>query len=110
MPASAPRPVPTMIAVGVARPIAHGQAMTSTLTNAVSANVRRGSGPPTIQSDERGRRDDQDDRHEDLGDPVGEPLDRCLGALGLLDELHDPGERGVAPDPRRPHHERARSC
>ena len=29
MPASAPRPVPTMIAVGVARPIAHGQAMTS---------------------------------------------------------------------------------
>ena len=29
MPASAPRPVPTMIAVGVARPIAHGQAMIS---------------------------------------------------------------------------------
>ena len=30
VPASAPRPVPTMIAVGVARPIAHGQAMTRT--------------------------------------------------------------------------------
>ena len=50
MPASAPRPVPTMIAVGVARPIAHGQAMTRTLTNAVSAYVTRGSGPPTNHS------------------------------------------------------------
>ena len=36
-PASAPRPVPTMIAVGVARPMAHGQAMTRTLMNAASA-------------------------------------------------------------------------
>ncbi len=52
MPASAPRPVPTMIAVGVARPIAHGQAMTTTLMNAVSASVRRGSGPSAIQIDE----------------------------------------------------------
>ena len=49
IPASAPRPVPTMIAVGVARPIAHGQAMTRTLMNAVSASVRRGSGPTAYQ-------------------------------------------------------------
>ena len=34
-----------MIAVGVARPIAHGQAMTTTPMNAVSASVMRGSGP-----------------------------------------------------------------
>ena len=32
MPCSAPRPVPTMIAVGVARPRAQGQAMISTAT------------------------------------------------------------------------------
>jgi hypothetical protein len=38
-------PVPTMIAVGVARPIAQGQAMTTTVMNATSACVTRGSGP-----------------------------------------------------------------
>jgi hypothetical protein len=37
MPSWAPRPVPTRSAVGVARPIAHGQAMISTATAAVNA-------------------------------------------------------------------------
>ena len=50
IPASAPRPVPTMIAVGVARPIAHGQAMITTPMNAVSARVSRGSGPNANQA------------------------------------------------------------
>ena len=36
-PASAPRPTPTMIDIGVARPSAHGQAMMSTATAATSA-------------------------------------------------------------------------
>ena len=45
IPASAPLPVPTMIAVGVARPMAHGQAMITTPMNAVRASVTRGSGP-----------------------------------------------------------------
>ena len=36
-PAVAPRPVPTMIAMGVARPRAQGQAMMSTATAATSA-------------------------------------------------------------------------
>ena len=49
MPASAPRPVPTMTAAGVARPIAHGQAITTTLMNADSASVNRGSGPAMNQ-------------------------------------------------------------
>ena len=40
-PCSAPRPVPTMIAVGVARPNAHGHAMMSTETAATSASVKR---------------------------------------------------------------------
>jgi hypothetical protein len=39
-----------MIAVGVARPIAHGQAMIRTAVNAVSASVSRGSGPATYQA------------------------------------------------------------
>ena len=38
-----------MIAVGVARPSAHGQAMMSTAMAACRASVRRGSGPNTSQ-------------------------------------------------------------
>ena len=38
-PSCAPRPVPTIRAVGVARQSAHGQAMISTATAAVNANV-----------------------------------------------------------------------
>ena len=110
IPASAPRPVPTMIAVGVARPIAHGQATMTTPMNAVSASVSRGSGPNSEPGDERQRRDDEDRRHERLADPVREPLDRRLRALGVLDEGDDPGERRVGADPRRPEDERARSC
>ena len=44
-PASAPRPSPTMIDIGVARPSAQGQAMISTETAATSAYAKRGSGP-----------------------------------------------------------------
>ncbi len=48
MPISAPRPVPTMIAVGVASPIAQGHAMTRTETNERSAAASFGpSGPNT---------------------------------------------------------------
>ena len=39
MPLSAPKPVPTMTAVGVASPMAHGQAITSTATMLISARV-----------------------------------------------------------------------
>src|SRR5215212_11587701 len=44
-----PRPVPTMMEVGVARPMAHGQAMMSTATKFMSANVNAGSGPKRNQ-------------------------------------------------------------
>ncbi len=37
MPADAPRAVPTMMAIGVASPSAHGQAMMSTATAFTSA-------------------------------------------------------------------------
>ena len=40
MPLAAPRPVPTMMAVGVARPSAHGQETTSTDTAMVMANSK----------------------------------------------------------------------
>jgi hypothetical protein len=44
-PISAARPVPTMMEVGVARPIAQGQAMISTATALTSAKVSAGAGP-----------------------------------------------------------------
>ena len=43
MPASAPLPVPTITAVGVASPIAHGQAITSTATMLIRARGERRS-------------------------------------------------------------------
>ncbi|MNX94006.1 hypothetical protein D3C86_1262210 [compost metagenome] len=45
-PCSAPLPVPTMMAMGVARPMAQGQAMTSTATAAVRA-LAQSPGAPT---------------------------------------------------------------
>ena len=44
-PDCAPLPVPTMIAIGVASPSAHGHAMMSTATAFTSACASRGSGP-----------------------------------------------------------------
>ena len=49
-PAAAPRPVATMIEMGVASPRAHGQAMIRTATAATTACARRGSGPATSQA------------------------------------------------------------
>ena len=49
-PASAPRPVPTMIDIGVARPRAQGQAMISTATALIKPKAMAGSGPTTAQT------------------------------------------------------------
>ena len=83
-PSCAPRPVPTISAVGVARPSAHGQAMISTATAAVNANVALSPAPS--QKPERGDGERDDDRHEHAGDAVGEPLDRRLAGLRVGDE------------------------
>ena len=48
MPCPAPLPVPTIMAVGVASPKAHGQATISTATKANSAKVNTGDGPMSI--------------------------------------------------------------
>ena len=49
-PISAPRPVPTMMEVGVAKPMAQGQAMISTATALTSAKDSAGDGPNTSQT------------------------------------------------------------
>ena len=79
MPSCAPRPVPTSSAVGVARPSAHGQAMISTATAAVNANVALSPAPSQKPSVATAMRDH--DRDEDAGDAVGEPLHRRLAGL-----------------------------
>ena len=99
MPSSAARPVPTMTAVGVARPRAQGQAMIRTAMVVVIAIVRFSvAGPKTAQSSERGERAEDDRGHEDRGDLVGQPLHGDLGALRVLDEADDLGQRGVVAD------------
>ena len=49
IPMSEPLPIPTMIAVGVASPRAHGQAIIRTDTKLKSANTNVGSGPKNNQ-------------------------------------------------------------
>ena len=83
-----------MIAVGVARPSAHGQAMISTATAAVNASSA--GCPVSSHAASVAERDHDHDRDEDRRDPVGEPLHRRLRALRLGHEPRDLGERGLA--------------
>ena len=108
MPISAPRPVPTMIAVGVASPSAQGQAMISTATNASIALVKLE--PVSSQTANESTRDRDHDGHEARGHAVGEPLDRRLRSLRLLDQADDLGQRRLLADPRGPEAERRRPC
>ena len=63
-PSDAPRPVPTMIAIGVARPSAHGHAMISTATAADERVRQPRLRSPERPADERRDRDGNDERHE----------------------------------------------
>ena len=95
-PSCAPRPVPTSSAVGVASPSAHGQAMISTATAAVNANVALS--PVAEPEAERGDGERDDDRDEDARDAVGQALHRRLAGLRVLDEPGDLGQRRVGAD------------
>ena len=50
IPSAAPRPVPTMIAMGVASPSAHGHAMMRTATALIRACAYAGGGPKMAQT------------------------------------------------------------
>ena len=94
----APRPVPTMIAVGVARPIAHGQAMMTTPMNAVRARSAAAPGRTTSQTTNVAAATTRTIGTKTSADPVGQALDGRLGALGALDQVDDLGERVSRPD------------
>ena len=79
--------------------------MISTATAAVNAVSRPAPAPsqpprvPTASAD--------DDRHEDAGDPVGQPLHVGLAVLRLLDQPRHLRQLGVGADPGGPHDEPA---
>ena len=104
-PRRAPSPVPTMIAVGVARPSASGQVMTTTVMANSSAMVS-GSVGEQRPGGEGGGAAEQGDEHQPERGPVGQPLPGGLGVLRLLHQRDDLGQRGVGadlggPDPQR---------
>ena len=78
-----------MIAIGVARPSAHGQAMISTEIALNSANARRGSGPHMNQPANDEERHHHDGRNEPCGNSVGQALNRRPGPLRFRDHAHD---------------------
>ena len=88
-PAWAPRPVPTMIAMGVARPRAQGQAMMRTATAFTMAWAKRGSGPKIAQTMKvpTDRGDYGGDKPS--GNFVGEFLNGRAAALGCADHAND---------------------
>jgi hypothetical protein len=100
MPRRAAWPVPTMIAVGVASPSAQGQAISSTATECASARRRMPGQQPAGQ---RQAADAGHRRHEARRDAVGQFLHRQLAALGMVDQLDDARQHGVAADRRDAH-------
>ena len=87
MPRRAPSPVPTIMAVGVARPSEQGQAINRTAT----AGMRLCATSPVDQvpADGCGERDAEHDRHEDPGHLVGKFLNGGFVALRFGDHAHD---------------------
>ena len=95
-----------MIAVGVARPSASGQVMTTTVMANSSASCT--SRPTTkYQTTKVSGAADERDEHEPERGAVGEALPGRLGVLRLLDELDDLRERGVRADRGRAGAQRA---
>ncbi len=95
-----------MIAIGVARPSAHGHAMMSTATALTSPCARRGSGPHTAHAMNVSTATSATIGTKILGDAIGEPLNRRARALRLADHADDLREQRLAPDALRPHRQR----
>ena len=108
-PAIAPRPVPTMIDIGVARPRAH-RAGDDQHRHGIDERVGHPRlGTERRPGDEREDGHEDDDGHEVARDDVGQALDRGLRPLGLADHPHDLREHRLRPHALGPHHETARA-
>ena len=106
-PSSAPRPVPTMMDIGVASPKAQGHATIRTAT-ALTERMRQAR-LRTVErpDDERDDRDDDDDRDEPTGDVIREPLNRRARTLRLADHAHDLSQQRLGADTLGFHDERS---
>ena len=98
-PSCAPRPLATMMEMGVASPSAHGQAMMSTATALTIAYARRGSGPTNHQVANVINAMHDDRGNEPRGNVIGQALQRRAAALRLRDQRDDLRRAGC----RRPH-------
>ena len=107
-PAVAPRPVPTMIDIGVASPSAHGHAMIRTATRRDQRVGQTRLGPDGSPDEGAQERHGHHGRHEIGGHAVCQALDRRAAPLRLADQLDDPREQRVPADALGPHHEGAR--
>ena len=85
IPSSAPRPLATRIAVGVASPKAQGQATTNTATVADRPVDQSPAASP--QASSVAAAISQHDRHEPRHDAVGQPLDFGFRFLGSAHQL-----------------------
>ena len=108
-PAVAPRPMPTVIDIGVARPRAQGQAMISTATELTTAYASAGFGPKMLQTTNVTIGHEHDGRHEPRGNFVGQPLNRRPASLRVADQLHDLSQQRFAADFLGPHQKAARA-
>ena len=81
--------------------------MISTATAAVNAMVVASVAGGREPEPEGGDGEGDDDRHEDAGHPVGQPLHLGLARLGVVHQPGDLGERGVGADARGLDHEAA---
>ena len=106
IPSCAPRPVPTISAVGVASPSAHGQAMITTATAAVNAAAAlppNASQPASVSSESA--------ITIGTNTPETRSASRCtsrLARLRLRDQPRDLRQRRVGADPRRAHDQASR--
>ncbi len=98
MPARAPWPVPTMIAVGVASPSAHGQAMTSTAT-AIDQRLGTARRPRPHHALKVASAMTHHRRHEDRRDAVGQALHRALPPCASPTSRMMPASSVSAPTP-----------
>ena len=106
-PACAPRPVPTMIAIGVASPSAQGHAIISTATAFTNPCARRGCRPKRSPHDERQHRNPDHRRNEPPRDAIGQPLNRSAAALRLAHHLHNLRQQRLAAHALGLHDERS---
>ena len=108
MPSSAARPVPTMTAVGVASPSAHGQAMMSTAMVVVIAMVSQPvSGPSSAQATKVAAARPSTSGTNQAETRSARRCMRHLRALRVLDQADDLRQRGVRADGGGPQHEAA---